>query len=102
MDRMIRPKMEVLPASAQVPERNLLVPPPNRFSHELTADQPYYYTAAQQASPPHGEFPAGTKVLLVHDGGEVCWVADGRGLYVATARAGLRVLAEEPGSRTSH
>src|SRR5262249_43909048 len=61
MDRMLRPKVEVLPASAQVPAQNLIVPPPNRFTHEVTVAQPYYYDAPGQGAPPDGEFPAGTK-----------------------------------------
>jgi hypothetical protein len=90
---MLRPRAKVLPASAQLPDRNLIVPPPNRFTHEVIVDQPYYYTAPRRRKPPDGEFAAGTKVvLLVHDGGKVCRVADGRGLYVATAFAGLRPL----------
>src|SRR5262245_55960204 len=97
MDRMLRPQAKVLPASAQVPDRNLIVPPPHRFTHEVTADQSYYYTGPQgAAAAPDGQFPAGTKVvLLAQDGGDYCHVADSRGLYVATASAGLRPLHQE-------
>jgi len=93
VDHMMRPKAIVLPESAQVPDRNLLQPPPNQFTHEVKAEQPYYYIGPHQAAPPEGKFPAGTKVvLLTHDGGLVCRVADARGLCVATAFGGLRPL----------
>jgi len=92
MDNVIRPKTVILPDSAQLPERNVLRPPPNRFTHEIVAEQPYYYVALDQGAPPEGKFFTGTKVILLrHDGAE-CWVADGRGLYVATPCAGLRAL----------
>jgi len=94
VDRMRRPKATVLPDSALVPERNLLHTPPNRFTHEVKAEQPYYYSSPNQATPADGTFPAGTKVvLLAHDGGAVCYVADARGLYVATAFKGLRPIS---------
>ncbi len=90
---MIRPKATVLPDSAQVPDRNLLQPPPNQFTHEVKAEQPYYYIGPHQAAPPEGTFPAGTKVALIsHEGGATCHVADARGLYVVTAFDGLRPL----------
>lgn len=93
MEHMIRPKAIVLPESAQVPGRNLIDPPPNQFTHEVTARQPFYYLVPSPAAAPDGELPAGAKVvLLVHDGGEVCQVADARGLYVTTSFAGLRRL----------
>jgi hypothetical protein len=93
MDHMRRPKAAVLPDSAMVPERNLQ-PPPTQFTHEVIAEQPYYYIGPQQAAPPEGTFAAGTKVkLYAHDGGPVCQVVDARGLCVATAFSGLRPLA---------
>jgi hypothetical protein len=82
--------MTELPESALVPDQNLLQPPPNQFTHKIKAEQPYYYIGPRQAAAPEGTFLAGTKVvLLFHDGGPVCHVADGRGLYVATAFDGL-------------
>lgn len=93
MDHMIRPKASVLPESALLPDRNILQPPPNQFTHEVVAEQSYYYIGPHQTAPPEGNFPAGTKVvLLTHDGGPVCRVADGRGVCVATAFDGLRPL----------
>ena len=93
MDHMLRPKATVLPESALVPERNLIQPPPNRFTHEVKSEQPYYYAASTPARAPDGTFPAGTKVLLlVHDGGSLCHVADACGLYVVTPFKGLRSI----------
>lgn len=93
MDHMMRPKATVLPASAQVPDQNLIRPPPNQFTHEVKREQPYYFNGPHQAAPPEGKFSAGTQVvLLTHDGGPVCRVADHQGLYVATAFDGLRPL----------
>jgi len=90
---MKRPKASVLPEAAMVPERNLLDPPPNKFTHEVKSEQPYYYGDSGRSGEPAGTFPAGTPVLLVsHDGGAVCHVVDGRGLYVSMAFKGLRPL----------
>lgn len=76
-----------------VPERNLQLAPAH-FTHEVIAEQPYYYIGPQQAAPPEGKFPAGTRVKLqAHDGGSTCEVVDGRGLRVVTAFNGLRPLA---------
>lgn len=94
MERMIRPKAVVLPGSAQVPDRNLVVPPPNQFTHALAVRQSYYYTGVRRGAAPDGEFPAGTKlVLLRYEGGSRCRVVDGRGLYVETEYAGLKKLS---------
>ncbi|MEK6261512.1 MAG: hypothetical protein AABP62_23175 [Planctomycetota bacterium] len=91
MDHMRRPKATVLPESAMVPDRNIIQPPPTQFTHEVVAEQPYYYIGPHQAVPPEGTFPAGTKVVvLTHDDGPMCQVVDGRGLCVVTAFNGLR------------
>jgi len=98
MDRIRRPKAMVLPDSALIPERNLQSTP-TEFTHEVIAEQPYYYVGPQQAAPPEGKFPAGTKVkLYAHDGGPVCQVVDARGLCVWTAFSGLRRLPQAKGS----
>jgi hypothetical protein len=92
MEGVSRPKALVLPESATVPDRNLIVPAPNQFTHELTRPQPYYFTSAQEAASPNGMFPSGTKVvLLVRDGGS-CRVADRQGLYVEVDCGSLRDL----------
>lgn len=83
MEGFIRPDAVVLPESAVVPDKNIITPAPNQFTHELTRPQPFYFDGAPQGRPPDGELTEGAKVvLLVHDGGSYCRVSDGRGLYV--------------------
>ena len=91
----VRPEAAVLTAKALVPGQNLIAPAPNQFTHEVARAQPYYFTGAQPEMTPDGEFLAGTKVvLLLHDGGVYCRVADGRGLYVETEYDSLRKLRQ--------
>ena len=91
----VRPEAEVLAAKALVPGQNLIAPAPNQFTHEVARAQPYYFTGAQSGMAADGEFSAGTKVvLLLHDGGVYCRVADGRGLYVETEYDSLRKLRQ--------
>ena len=92
VDNMIRPNAVVLSDSAQVPDRNVVKPPPNQFTHELVAEQRFYYLGVDQAAPPDGKFAIGTQVILLRRDAVECWVVDGRGLYVATLCAGLRPL----------
>lgn len=93
MKGITRPEFSVLSGSSLIPDRNLIAPVPNQFTHELTRAQPFYFSGVQQGRPPDGELPAGTKVvLMIHDGGDSCRVVDGRGLYVETEFAGLRKL----------
>jgi hypothetical protein len=63
----LRPDPTVLAEKALIPEHNLVEPPPNRFTHELTVDEPYWYDrpAMQRASEPDGVLPAGTPVVLM-------------------------------------
>jgi len=85
--------MTVLPESALVPDKNIISPPPNQFTHEVNELQPFYFSDVQEGGAPNGQIEAGTRVvLLVHDGGDYCRVADGRGLYVQTRFGGLRKL----------
>jgi hypothetical protein len=72
---------------------NIIQPPPNQFTHELTQDEPYYFIGPQQQSPPDGTFSSGTKVvLMVYDGGSYGRVADGEGVYAVTAYNSLKRL----------
>jgi hypothetical protein len=90
MEGFLRPKAEVLLDSALIPGKNLIVPPPNQFTHELTRDEDYHYGGGAGAD---GVFPVGTRVLLVRqqEGGR-CHVIDERGLYVEVACDSLRRL----------
>lgn len=93
MKGITRPHAVVLAENAIVPDKNLISPAPNQFTHELKRSQPYYFNQPQQATPPDGKFSAGAKVvLLVYDGGNYCRVADGRGLYVVVRYDSLKQL----------
>jgi len=92
MERMERPDSTVLPDSALVPEGSLVQPAPTRFTHVLTREQSFHYIGSRRTSDPDGKLPAGTKVVLLNDDGDVCTVVDSRGLHVSTSRAGLRRL----------
>ena len=99
MKGFLRPKSVVLPEDSIVSEQNLIEPAPNQFTHELRRAQRYYFAGPQQAAPPDGEFPAGTRVvLLVYDGGSYCRVADGRGLYVSVEYDALKRIPPEGGT----
>ena len=93
MKGITRPHAVVLAENAIVPAKNLISPAPNQFTHELTRSQPFYFNEPREATSPDGEFPAGTKVvLLVYNGGNYCRVADGRGLYVVARYDSLKKL----------
>jgi len=97
MEGFIRPEPVVLPETTLVPERNVIRPAPNRFTHELSRAEPFYYGSAQEGDPSDGELPSGTKVvLLVQDeSAAYCRVVDARGLYVEVGCECLRVLPAE-------
>jgi hypothetical protein len=90
MKGVTRPKMTTLPASAQIPERNLRRRPA-RYTHRLSAQQPYYYES-EASGEPAGRFDAGTRVAKLSDVGSLCHVVDSRGLSVYTSCAGLEPL----------
>ena len=88
-----RPEADVLPDGALVPDRNLIAPAPNQFTHELVRPQSFRFDGVSDGAPPSGQLAAGTPVvLLVHDGGPRCRVADGRGVYVEIEYDSLRRL----------
>ncbi len=83
MEGFLRPEIIELPESALVPEKNIISPAPNQFTHKLIRSQPFYYDKPRRSKQPGGKFVAGTKVvLLVYNGGKYCRVVDGQGLYV--------------------
>ncbi len=73
---------------------NIIRPPPNRFTHELLADEPYRLDRSEDAGEPDGVFPAGTPVVLLVEGPDSCRVVDGDGLYVEVRRESLRKLPD--------
>jgi hypothetical protein len=89
----LRPESQVLGEGSLVPPENQLRPPPNRFTHRLAEAEPFYFASREGSGAPDGHFEAGTEVVLLrHDGGPRCRVADGRGLYVEVACASLTEL----------
>jgi hypothetical protein len=91
--KFIRPKAEILSEQAMIPEQNLITPPPNQFTHELTGVTPFYYSEQGARGTPDGELKGGTQVvLLVYNGGNYCRVADGQGLYVVVEYNRLKEL----------
>jgi hypothetical protein len=91
---MLRPVAATLTDEALVPETNLVLPPPNRFTHELAVDEPYRLDRPERAGEPDGTLPAGTPVALLVEDGERCRVVDGSGLYVEVRRTSLRELPD--------
>ncbi len=84
-------KAEILPDRALIPVPNLISPPPDQFTHELTRDEPYFYSSPAPSGA-DGTLPAGTRVLLMRQEGSRCRVVDARGLYVEIDCDGLRRL----------
>jgi hypothetical protein len=57
---MLRPPAVVLDKKALIPERNLVRPAPNHFTHELVVDEPYHFDRPDQLDEPDGVLPART------------------------------------------
>jgi hypothetical protein len=91
--RFLRPPVEMVAPASLVPNSNLIQPRPNRFTHELVRDEPFRYSEAAEPAEPDGIFAKGTRVVLLVEG-EICWVVDGSGLYVAIHGDGLRRLTD--------
>jgi hypothetical protein len=89
-----RPEAVVLGEEALVPDRNLVRPAPNRFTHELLVDEPYRLDRAERSTDMDGVLPARTKVVLLVERRDRCRVVDGRGLYVEVRRSSLRRLPD--------
>jgi hypothetical protein len=76
-------KFKVLSEESIVPEKNIISPAPNQFSHQIVRLCPYYFNKYEQTRPPDGKLKKGAKVtLLVYEKGDYCRVADKRGLYI--------------------
>lgn len=87
MKGILRPRKFVLPDAAAVPAKNQ-VSVPRRFTHEVAAEQAFYYSARD--TEPAGTLSAGSRVRLTTEGRTRCRVVDSRGLSVYTACAGLK------------
>ena len=93
MKGVIRPEKRSLPDAAAVPAKNQ-APVPRRFTHELAAEQPFFYSAGD--TEPAGTLSAGSRIRLASEGRTRCRVIDARGLAVYVACAGLIPLAPSP------
>ena len=93
MKGVIRPEKRILPDAAAVPAKNQ-APVPRRFTHELAAEQPFFYSLRD--TEPAGTLSAGSRVRLTSEGRTRCRVVDARGLAVYVACAGLIPLAPSP------
>ncbi|HEV8648109.1 MAG TPA: hypothetical protein VG276_01640 [Actinomycetes bacterium] len=91
---MLRPEAFVLGDDALVPASNLVRPVPNRFTHKLVVDEPYWFDRPGHARDPGGVLPAGTPVVLLVEGASRCRVVDGSGLYVEVRCSSLRKLPD--------
>ncbi|MCD9195322.1 hypothetical protein [Streptomyces albireticuli] len=93
---VLRPDVTVLGAEALVPRDNVR-PAPNRFSHVLEQDQPYWFDRAEPHPRPDGTLAAGTSVVVLREEGERCRVVTGSGLYVSVDRASVGRLSHGDG-----
>jgi hypothetical protein len=91
---VLRPEASVLGDEALIPERNMIRPAPNHFSHELVVDEPFRLDRAERGGDPDGVLAAGTPVVVLVEGDERCRVVDGTGLYVDVRRTSLRRLPD--------
>ena len=93
MEGFLRPQATVLDDKSLIPEKNIISPAPNQFTHEVVRSAPYYFTEARSKTKPAGKLLPGTKVvMLVNNGHGWCRVADGQGLYVEVECRSLRKL----------
>ncbi|MFD0280029.1 hypothetical protein ACFVHB_39955 [Kitasatospora sp. NPDC127111] len=91
-----RPEASVLDSQSVVPRDNVVRPPPNRFTHALTADQPFWYDPSAPEDAPDGVIPTGTAVALLVQTGDRCRVVTPAGLYVTVPCTRLRLLPDPP------
>jgi hypothetical protein len=83
-------KSSTTPTPAAIPASNsnkqAEPAPENLLTHVVTVDSEYYVSGPQQASPPDGRFPSGTKVRLIRNAGGYSIVESETGVqaYVST------------------
>jgi hypothetical protein len=89
---MLRPEATVLGDESLVPEVNTVRPAPNRFTHELSVDEPYRFDEGEETAEPDGVLPAGTPAVLLVEGPDRSRVVVQGGLYIEVRTASLRKL----------
>ena len=65
------------------------------FTHVVAKDTEYYLSGSQQASPPEGTLPAGTKVTLLEEAGSYCRVRSEGGIEAYVSTDSLQPLEHE-------
>ncbi len=90
--RFLRPDFVVLGDDALVPGPGVVTPPPERFTHELVRDEPYWFGARDQRGDrePDGVLAAGTPVVVVGSAGGLSRVVDATGLLVEVPTSAVR------------
>lgn len=89
---MLRPEATILGDESLVPEANIVRPAPNRFTHELSVDEPYRFDEGGESAEPDGVVPAGTPAVLLVEGPDRSRVVVQGGLYIEVRTASLRKL----------
>jgi hypothetical protein len=65
------------------------------FTHVIATETEYYLTGPQQARPPDGTLPAGTKVTLLEEAGSYCRVRSEGGIEAYVSTESLQPLEHE-------
>jgi len=77
---------------AVIPDHNLIRPPPNRYTHRLIVDEPYWFDRPRHGDEPDGVFAAGTPVAVLVSDETRSRVVDAGGLYVEVSTGSLAPL----------
>jgi hypothetical protein len=104
--RVLRPDFVVLGDEALVPGPGVVTPPPERFTHELVRDEPYWHGVPDRSGgrgpernrEPDGVLAAGTPVVVVGRAGGRSRVVDATGLLAEVPTASLKEAEPPPPS----
>jgi len=90
MKGVSKPKAEVLPDSALIPESQFVKPAPSRFTHRVRRAQPFYLQKPDESEKRAGMLAKGEAlVLLKNEGDGIGQFANGNGLILFTELAGV-------------
>lgn len=62
------------------------------YTHVIAEETAYYLNGPQQAMPPQGRFPKGTKVTIVRDAGSYAVVTSENGITAHVATSALKKM----------